>query len=270
MTRLPPQLRRARPRPGAARVAALLLAATSAATALEGCRSRPGAEPPASFVRSSAPAPVGRPETDNYGRLILPEGSTLVVEGDDFAYGATGEEAPPEAGLNGAKAARLAHPWPELLSRSLGGRVRVVQAVYPGDKARDGVARWATTPPGELTIVMYGANDYLDEEDRVAPADYARAIRTLVDRARSAGGWVMLVTPPPYRGPAVNAGLEPYRQALLAFRGEPHVLTVDLPRTLVFSMGFWKDKRRLGPAGQRAVAAAVAGRLIVTPRADPG
>lgn len=266
MTRLPPSSRRGRPRPAAARTTAFVLAAA----ALAACRSNPGDEPLPSFVRPAAAAAVSRPETDNYGRLILPEGSTIVVEGDDFAYGATGEEGPLEKGLNGARAARLAHPWPELLSGLLGGRVGVVQAVYPGDKARDGVARWATTAPGDLTVIMYGANDYLDEEDRTPPGDYARAIRTLVDRARSRGGWAMLVTPPPYRGPAVNPGLEPYRQALLALRGEPRVLTVDLPRTLVFADGFWKDKRRLGPAGQRAVAAAVAGRLVIVSRAAPG
>ena len=276
MTRLPPPALRGRFRPAeearpTARPARLLAAALVAGVATAGiaaCRSGPSA--PASLVRAAPPPPVSRPETDSYGRLILPEGSTVVIEGDDFAYGSTGEEVAPGAGLNGAKIGRVPHPWPQVLSQLLGGRVRVVQAVYPGDKARDGLARWSTTAPGDLTVIMYGANDYLDEEDRVPPADYARTLQLLADRARSRGGWAMLVTPPPYRGPVVNAGLEPYRQAILAMRGQDRLLTVDLPRILLFSGGFWKDKRRLGPAGQRAIAAAVAGRLLIAPRAAPG
>lgn len=256
-----------RPRP--ARLMGAALAALLLPVAAAGCRSAPRADI-ASTVRPLPPQPVARPEVDNYGRLLLPEGSTVQVEGDDLAYGAASDDAGKGEALNGAKIPRLSQTWPVLLSKLLGGRVRVVQAVYPGDKATDGLARWSQAGPADLTVIQYGANEYLDEDGRVPPEDYAAALRALADRARAHGGWVMLLTPPPYRGAAVNGGLEPYRNVVRAFRGEPRLLVVELPPALLNTPGFWADKRRLGRAGQQAVAGAVAGRILVTSRPSTG
>lgn len=237
------------------------------AAALAGCGGARGAPGGGSLVRPSTPAPVSAPEVDNYGRILLPSGSTIVVEADQTGYApALASERNTAAPINGVDARRLKDAFPLQLARRLRRQVRVVEAVHPDDLASDGFSRWSTTPPGDVTILLYGANEATREDDPIPVADYARAMQALSDRARARGGWVVLVPPPPVPNKGLNAALAPYRHVVQAMAEQPRTLVFDTTRLLAATPGAYASKTRLSDAGQKAIGDAISGLFVVTPR----
>ena len=244
------------------------LAAVSAALGLAACAHHPRPERPASLVRPAPPSAVSEPRLDNFGRLILPIGSTLLIEGDQTAYAPAfprdRTSVPP---INGVQDRRLPHAWPGVLARRLGRKVQVTEAVYPGDMARDGVTRWSTTPPADVTILMYGLNEATREDYPLPPAQFASAMKTLIARAQANGGWVVLVVPPPFPAEDLDRGLNPYRDVIRALGHEPRTLLFDPGAALRATGGAWSGKRRLSDRGQEVVGQALAGLIVMAPRA---
>lgn len=247
--------------------AAGLAAAVLAVTGTAGCGHR-GAEPSPSLVRPAPATALSAPAQDNFGRILLPMGSTILVEGDQTAYApalATERRAAPA--INGVALDRLPDAWPIRLSQRLRRQVQVTQAVYPDDLASDGLSRWSTTPPGDVNILMYGANEATRDDDPVPDSAFFKALQALSDRARAHGGWVVLVVPPPYPDKGLNARLAPYRAVMHLMAEQPNTLLFDPARTLAATPGAYASKRRLSDAGQRALGDAIAGLFLVTPRA---
>ena len=237
------------------------------AVALAGCGGARGAPGGGSLVRSAPPGPLTAPEVDNYGRILLPSGSTLVVESDQTAYApAFAEERNTAPAINGVDARRLRDAFPLQLARRLRRQVQVVEAIHPDDLASDGFSRWSTTPPGDVTILLYGLNEATRDDDPIPVAAYARAMQALSDRARSRGGWVVLVTPPPYPDKGLNAALAPYRAVVGAMAEQPRTLLFDPGRALAATPDAYYSKRRLGDAGQKAIGDALSGLFVVVPR----
>ena len=232
-----------------------------------GCAGREADAGRASLVRPAPPPPISAPALDNYGRLMVPRGATLLVEGDDTAYApALIGDAHTLAAINGSVFRRLPHPWPMVMARKLRREVQVTEAVHPGDLASDGVSRWSTTPAGAVTFIAYGLNEP-QQNDPVTPQAYAAALQALSDRARAGGGWAVMVLPPPYPDKGLNSELAPYRAAMRAFGGQPRTLVLDLAPVLAQTPHAYESKRRLGDAGQQAIGAAAAGLLLLAPRA---
>ena len=219
-------------------------------------------------MRTAPAAALSGPEQDNYGRLLLPVGSTIVVEGDQTAYApALAIERKPAPAINGVALERLPDAWPIRLAQRLHRQVQVTQAVYPDDLASDGLSRWSTTPPGDVNILMYGLNEATQDEDPVPASTFFKAMQALSDRARAKGGWVVLVVPPPYPDKGLNAHLAPYRGVMHLMSEQPRTLLFDPAKTLAATPHAYASKRRLSDVGQRALGDAISGLLVITPRA---
>lgn len=235
--------------------------------ALSACSHAVGGAQGGSLVRPSTPEPVAAPQVDNYGRILLPKGATIVVESDQTAYAPALEaERNTAPAINGVDARRLKDAFPIQLARRLRRQVRVVEAVHPDDFASDGFTRWSTTAPGDVTILLYGANEATREDDPVPVGDYARALQALSDRARSRGGWVVLIPPPPYPEKGLSAALEPYRAVVRAMGEQPHTLLFDPARVLAATPKAYASKRRLSDVGQKAIGDALSAIFVVVPR----
>lgn len=237
------------------------------ATALAGCGAARGAPGGGSLVRPSTPGPVAGPEVDNYGRILLPTGSTVVVEADQTGYApALAYERNTAPAINSVDARRLKDAFPLQLARRLRRQVQVIEAVHPDDLASDGFSRWSTTPPGDVTILLYGANEATREDDPIPVAAYARAMQALSDRARARGGWVVLIPPPPFPDKGLDAALAPYRGVVRAMSEQPRTLLFDPSRALAGTPNAYASKRRLSDAGQKAIGDALSGVFVVVPR----
>ena len=107
---------------------------------------------------SAAARTAVRLETAPGAPIVLKRGAVIVCEGDSLTYGFKrwGESIP---GINGSPSPRSPTPYPETLRGLLDGKVTVVNHGKPGDQTLDGLTRWARAPTGDLTIIMYGAND---------------------------------------------------------------------------------------------------------------
>ena len=247
--------------------AAGLFAAVLGATGTAGCGHR-RAEPPPSLVRTAPLAALSAPMQDDYGRILLPVGATILVEGDQTAYApALATERKPAPAINGVALDRLPNAWPIRLSQRLRRQVQVTQAVYPDDLASDGLSRWSTTPPGDVNILMYGDNEATREDDPVPDSAFFKALQALSDRARAHGGWVVLIVPPPYPDKGLNAHLAPYRAVMHLMAEQPRTLLFDPSKVLAATPGAYASKRRLSDAGQRALGDAISGLFQVAPRA---
>ena len=232
-----------------------------------GCASRAGRPGgPPSLVRASEPPPLAKVAQDNYGRLLLPVGSIVVVEGDQTAYApATPFDRKTAPAINGVDDARLPDAWPIRLSQRLRRQVQVVEAVHPDDLASDGLSRWSTTPPGDVTIIMYGANE-ATQDPPVTDAAFVSAMQTLSNRARANGGWVVFVVPPPFPDRGLNASLGLYRAVVHLFAEQPNTMLFDPAKVLAETPGAYASKRRLSDAGQRAIGDALSALFLIVPR----
>lgn len=128
-------------------------------------------------------------------------GWRLAFEGHSLTYGndttAGTEHLPP---INAASQRRSRSPFPEAVGEALKGAI-VSNRGFPGDRAKEGIARWADAPPVDVVIVLYGTNDFGNfggYEDRPRTLDAFQAdLTTLVDRRVAQCSPTLLLTPPP-------------------------------------------------------------------------
>jgi hypothetical protein len=161
----------------------LLTLALVAAVPMAGCLR----SPPALRATASQIGPV----PDNYGEAVIPEGGTIVLQGDDLIYGdfPRGHRPP----INGADKRRGALTLADSLHRFV-PHVTIVDHGFPGDTVEKSAERWAGQPVGDLLILSFGYGDF-----RVltsAPA-YSAALTKLVEQAQAKGAAVFIVTTPP-------------------------------------------------------------------------
>ncbi len=139
--------------------------------------------------------------------------------------------------------------------------VRVINAGVGGNDTTHLLARLDTDVLARrpnLVVLMVGLNDaaYVDPgpvartSPRISPGAFRRNLVTLVDRIRSSGARVLLVTPNPmtrayayagygyYATHDINASLEKHREAMLDVARELHCPLVDL-------YAGWRDRRDL-------------------------
>jgi lysophospholipase L1-like esterase len=144
-------------------------------------------------------AEVG-PVLDNYGEAVVPAHGLIVVQGDELIYGVADHSRRP--GINGSQVHRTATTITETMRQALQA-VDIVNQGYPGDTAAMGARRWSDAPVGNLAILSYG---YGDAAANTPVADYERALREMVRRARAQGAAVFLIPTPPMAATAVAVG----------------------------------------------------------------
>lgn len=191
--------------------------------------------------------------------VTLPPNATIVAEGDSLTYGQdTTPDGVPTA-INGALARRSVSPYPETLESMLKGCGKVVNHGFPGDQSVDGWLRWQKEPTASLTILMYGSNDALNfgnaARGKVDVATYRKTLSALVERRKLGGrAQTIILSLPPLQDRALDARLEPYRQAAKAvaeLTNSPFVDTVTLLQPLAEP---WSDGVHLSAKANRAIS----------------
>lgn len=210
----------------------------------------------------------GPPLAHTLRPIALAPGATILCEGDSLTYGAerVTHGGPP---INGGGSDRVSAPYPETLAAALGGKVRVENHGFPGDKAADGLRRWNTDGPADVVILMYGTND-ADPRGRgtgVSVADYSSALERLVRRHADRGATVIVLAPPPAGILSSERAIAPYRAAARAVAQRSGALFAD-PRSFLgtVSAPLQLDGIHLRSDAYRAIAAGLAG--LFTIKAD--
>jgi len=195
----------------------LLILALAAAAPMSGCLH------PAPVLHATA-AQIG-PELDNYSEAVIPEGGTIVLQGDDTIYGGLphGHRAP----INGADEKRGGVTLADSLHRSM-PHVTIVDHGFPGDTVAKSAERWAGRPVGNLLILSFG---YGDVHAQTPVAAFTTALTKLVHQAQTQGAAVFIVTPPPTTGKD-RWGLAVYREAAMNVGAKEGVAVFDSTDTL--------------------------------------
>jgi hypothetical protein len=220
-----------------------LLTLALAAAPLAGCL-RPAPAPHATA------AEIG-PIPDNYSEAVIPEGGTIVLQGDDAIYGDVRHGHRPP--INGADEKRGGVTLADSLHRFV-RHATVVDHGFPGDTVAQSAQRWAGQPVGNLLILSFGYGDF---RAQTKVADFTTALTKLVRQAEDQGAAVFIVTTPPATGKAL-LGLEAYRQAARAIATQEGVDAIDSADALF--------KANVSPPrddqGNSAIYQAIAGAMV--------
>ncbi|KSB91527.1 hypothetical protein AS593_08715 [Caulobacter vibrioides] len=214
---------------------------------------------------SAAARTVVRPPAAPGAPIRLKPGAVIVCEGDSLTYGFKrwGESIP---GINGSPSPRSPTPYPETLRGLLGDKVTVVNHGKPGDQTLDGLTRWAREPTGDLTIIMYGANDakVRGKPGALDVKVYASLLEALVRRRLDDGGQVIVLLPPPASARETQPRLDPFREAAVQVAARTGVKAVDAAQALAgIGAPLQYDGLHLNDQANLAIARALAEQIRV-------
>jgi lysophospholipase L1-like esterase len=168
--------------------------------------------------------------------LDLAPGSRIAFEGDSLIYGQDETEAGRRAPINGAVQGRSGNPLPERLSELLEHRIDIENRGFPGDRTIDGLQRWRHVEGVAVVFIMYGTNDAMNfgghSGGTLSLIDYAANLRELVDRRRSVGAKVVLMTPPPIDVLQWDVRVSPYRTEAKRVAAELDIPILDTSEVL--------------------------------------
>jgi len=185
-------------------------------------------------------------------------GWRLAFEGDSLTYGQDTtpgtEHLPP---INGASQLRSRLPFPEAVAEALKGAI-VSNRGFPGDRAKEGIARWADAPPADVVIILYGTNDFgnfggYEDGPRTLDA-FQGDLTTLVDRRLAQGSQTLLLTPPPIQDQALDAKLQPYRDMVEKVAMKTGAKVLDTVAILENVVPKWADGLHLSQASNQKIA----------------
>jgi hypothetical protein len=228
----------------------LLILALATAAPLAGCLH------PAPALHATA-AEIG-PIPDNYSEAVIPEGGTIVLQGDEAIHG-DGRHGHRSL-INAADDRRGAVTLADSLHR-LVRRAKVVDHGVPGDTAAKSAQRWAGQPVGDLLILSFG---YADFRAQTPVGDFTAALTKLVRQAQDKGAAVFIVTTPPTTDKTL-LGLDLYRQAARAVALKEGVDVIDSTDALVKANVPLPKGDRGSPAIDQAIAGAMVPYIQVVP-----
>jgi hypothetical protein len=221
----------------------LLILALAAAVPMAGCFQ------PAPVLHAAA-AQIG-PTPDNYSEAVMPEGGTIVLQGDDAIYGGFRHGHRPP--INGADEPRGGSTLADNLHRFV-RHATIVDHGFPSDTVAKSAERWAGQPVGNLLILSFGYGDY---RAQTSVADFTADLTKLVEQAQAQGAAVFIVTTPPAKNPKL-VGLNTYRAAAQAVGTKEGVDVFDSADVLV--------KASVQPSrddhGDSAIYQAIAGAMV--------
>jgi len=228
----------------------LLILALAAALPLAGCLR------PAPVLHATA-AEIG-PVPDNYSEAVIPQGGTIVLQGDDTIYGGfrNGHRPP----INGADEKRGGLTLADSLHRFV-RHVTVVDHGFPSDTVAQSAERWAGQPVGNLLILSFGYGDYRAQTPILA---FQIALTKLVQKAQAQGAAVFIVTTPPATSKKLS-GLYLYQLATMNVAAKQGVTMFDSAQALAKASVPWpKDDHGSSPLYQ-AIAGAMVPYIQVVP-----
>jgi hypothetical protein len=230
-----------------------LILALAMAAPLAGCLHGP---PPA--VHATA-AEIG-PTLDNYSEAVIPQGGTIVLEGDDAIYGGLAHGRRPP--INGADERRGAFTLADGLGRVL-RHVTIVDHGFPGDTVEKSAERWAGQPVGNLLILSFGYGDF---RAGTKVSDFTAALTKLVRQAQAEGAAVFIVATPPATSPHL-AGLAAYRNAAQEVGVAEGVDVFDTNAELIAAKLTPSKDEQESPPLYQAIAAAMVPYIQIVPEA---
>lgn len=134
----------------------------------------------------------------------VPATMTVVLTGHSLIYGqdtsATGTVAPGNGSDKTRNPQRPAVSMKQALDNLLPG-VTIVDQGFPGDRADQGITRWAGGASGDVEFIWYEQNEALQ---KTSIATYKTSIQALVDRAISRGSQPILLGGGPTRFPGAT------------------------------------------------------------------
>lgn len=191
-------------------------------------------------------------------QVEIPQKATIAFEGDSLTYGFDTTETNGLPKINNSPSTRSKYPFPESLGGLLNNQVQVINRGYPGDRSTDGFKRWANAQTTQLTVIMYGTNDYGNyggyPDGGVSLANFERTLRTIIMRRMQREAKVIVMIPPPIRDPRADAGLEPYRRAADQVARESGAVIFDATKAVAPVEKKWTDGLHLSEAANQAIA----------------
>lgn len=197
------------------------------------------------------------------GQVALTQGSTILAEGDSLTYGMDVSPAGQQTQINHSSFTRSISPYPEALGKELKECATVINDGYPGDRSVDGLVRWQDAKPANVSLLMYGSNDALNNghaSSGILSTDTFRSVMELmIERRQKTGATVMLLSPPPIGDAHAQARIEPYRKIVKEMASERGLIFLDTGEALKGINPLWTpDKVHMVPAANIALAKAVA------------
>jgi len=198
--------------------------------------------------------------------LPLKQGQTIAFEGDSITYGQDESRSGLQTQINGASQTRSPSPFPETVGEALKGRVHIINRGFPGDRLRDGIARWKNEPAGDLNFILFGGNDALNnghKPDGIIPVEvFTRELTAYLRSARFKDRQIILLNEPPFTGD-LNSRVEPYRGASRRIAHDLGLKTVDTATFLRSDPAPWTDGVHLKASAYKAIGEGLAALVCI-------
>lgn len=220
------------------------------------------------FVVSNASATPNFPYT-----LDLASGSRVAFEGDSLIYGQDETQAGRRPPINGATQGRSVSPIPERLNELLKHKIQIENRGFPGDRTIDGLERWRHVTNVALVFIMYGTNDAMNFGGRpggiLTLDDYVNNLKKLINRRRSDGAKVVLMTAPPIGVPEWDVRVSPYRAEAKRVAAELDTPILDTSEVLSSISDKWVDGLHLNKISLEMLAQFLSNHIHVTQSKEP-
>jgi lysophospholipase L1-like esterase len=124
-------------------------------------------------------------------------------------------------------------PYGAVMAQQVGREVKAALNGKGGATVRDGEAGLrAAGAKGAIVLLAYGTNDaalrgWIGGKTAVPLPAFRASLARQIGQLRQAGAQVALIAPPPAGSPAMNARLQPYREAVAAVGREQSVRVFD-------------------------------------------
>jgi lysophospholipase L1-like esterase len=194
--------------------------------------------------------------------IDLAAGSRIAFEGDSLIYGQDETQTGNRPPINGAGQRRSASPLPEYVAELLKGQIEVENRGFPGDRTVDGLQRWRHVRNAAVVFIMYGANDAMNFSGHpggiVGLPGFVAGLKQLVDRRKSEGALVVLMTPPPVGVSEWDLRISPYRTETEHLALDLGIPTIHTSEVLSNIGDKWVDGLHLNERSLKALAQNIA------------
>ncbi|MDH6373527.1 lysophospholipase L1-like esterase [Paenibacillus sp. PastF-3] len=194
----------------------------------------------------------------------------IICKGDSLTYGYDLISSDIRPGINGSTTTIASATYPEKLQEYLNqiynNKVTVLNRGYSGDWVKQGFYRWQTYQASDLTICMYGTNDYnaswVPDDIRGNIEQYLYWYEQFIVREILWGKAVIILTSPKMQSAAANA-LDVFRNSLYLLGEKYGVPVIDAEKfSKNYPISIYSDTVHFNGAGYSVFAARLASVFI--------